>query len=55
MWSIAVHWVLLGGAGKGQPPPVFCPGPPSVNYKAICRWLILVLGLEVPRQSQIVI
>ena len=59
MWSIAVHWVcslwgFLGGSGQGQPLPVFCPGPPSVSYKAICRWLLLVLGLEVPRQGQAV-
>ena len=26
-----------------------------MSYKAICRWLLHVLGLEVPRQSQTVI
>ena len=39
MWSVAVHWVcwpwgFQGGAGQGQPPPVFFPGPPSLSYKA---------------------
>ena len=29
-------------------------GPPSMSYKAICRLLLLELGLEVPRQSQTV-
>ena len=57
MWSVAVHWVhrlwgFLGGAGQGQPPPVFFPGPSCMSYKAIYRWLLLVLGLEGPRHSQ---
>ena len=59
VWSVAVHWVhrlwgFQGGAGQGQPVPMFHPGPPSMSYKAICRWLLHVLGLEVPRQSQAV-
>ena len=38
MWSVAVHWVhwpwgFLGGAGQGQTLPVFCLGPPYLNYK----------------------
>ena len=49
-WSVAVCWVcrlwgFLGGAGQGQPPPVFFPGSPGVSYTAVCRWLLLVLGL----------
>ena len=24
-----------GGAGQGQPPPVFCPGPTCLSYEAI--------------------
>ena len=52
MWSVALYWVcrlcsFLGGAGQGQPPPVFHPEPPCMSYKAICRWLLLVLGLEI--------
>ena len=40
MWSIVVHWVhrlwdILGGAGQGEPRPVFCWGPPCLSYKAI--------------------
>ena len=50
-WSVAVHWVCRlwgfpGGADQGQPLPVFCPGAASISYKAICRWLLLVLGLD---------
>ena len=56
-WSIVVYWVLRlwgfpGGTGQGQPPPVFCLGPPCMSYKAIYRWLLPVMGLEIPRQSQ---
>ena len=28
-----------------------CLGPPSMSYKVVCRWLPLVLGLEVPRRA----
>ena len=50
MWSVTFHWEyrlwdFSGGISHGQPQPVFHPGPPSMNYKAICRWLLLVLGL----------
>ena len=56
-WSGAVHqmhwlWSLPGGTGQGQLPPMFCSRRPGVSYRAICRWLLLVLGLEVPRWSQ---
>ena len=56
MWSEAVHqmhklWSLPGGAGQGQPPPVFYPEPPNTSYK-VCRWLLLVLGMEVCRRGQ---
>ena len=57
VWSVAVHWVcrfwgFMGGVGQGQPQPVFCLGPPSINCKLIFRWLLLlVLSLEVPRQG----
>ena len=47
-------WGFLGGAGQGQLPTVFYPGPPGINYKAIYRWLLLVLGLDVPKQGQAV-
>ena len=51
--SGAVHevfwfWGLPGVAGQIYLLPVFCPGPPSISYKVICRWLLLGLGLEVP-------
>ena len=45
-------WGLSGGTGQGQPLPVFCSGLQSMSYKVICRWLLLVLGLEVPRRGQ---
>ena len=56
-WSETVHWVhwlwgLLGGAGQGQLPLVFCPEPLGISYKAIFRWLLFVLGWEVPTSSQ---
>ena len=35
-------------------PPVFFLEPPDICYKAICRWLLVALGLEVPRRSQAV-
>ena len=39
-WSVIVHWVpwlwdFLGGAGLGQPLPVFCLWPPCMSYKAV--------------------
>ena len=37
-WSVAIHWVprlwgFLGGEGQGQPPTVFCLGPPCLSLK----------------------
>ena len=54
MWYVAVHWLcwfwgFLGGAGKGQHPCCVLPKAIFRNYKAICRWLLLVQSLEVPR------
>ena len=37
---------------QGQQPHVPCLGPPGMNYIVIFRWLLLVLGLEVPRRGQ---
>lgn len=37
-----------------QPSFVLCLEPPGISYTEICRWLLLVLGLEVPRKSQAV-
>ena len=37
---------------RSVPTDVFFPRPPCLSYKAICRWLLLVLGLEIPRRSQ---
>ena len=56
MWSIVFHWVhrlwgFLSGAGHGHPPPMFFLGPPCRSCRAICRLLLLVLGVEVPRLS----
>ena len=58
MWSVAVHcacgdWGFPGGAGQGQSPPVFAWGPLSELHSNL-RWLLLVLGLEIPRRSQAV-
>ena len=58
MWSVAVHcacgdWGFPGGAGQGQSPPVFAWGPLSELHSNL-RWLLLVLGLEIPRGRQTV-
>ena len=50
MWSVTVLWVhkpwgFPGGAGQGQPPPVFCLGPLGIIYTVIYSWLLLVAGL----------
>ena len=45
-------WGLSGDADPRQSPPSFCPEPPSTSYKATCRRLLLVLGLELPRRGQ---
>ena len=45
-------WRLLEGAGQDQPLHVVCPGPPGMSYRVICRWLLLVVGLELPRRGQ---
>lgn len=34
--------------------PVFCPGPPRMNCKMICRWLLHELDLQVPKRGQVV-
>ena len=33
---------------------MFCPESQSISYKAICMWLLLVLGLEVSGRGQAV-
>ena len=38
---------------QGQPLPMSCPGPPVIRYRAICRKLLLVLGLEVLRKAKL--
>ena len=57
--SGAVHevfwfWGLPGVAGKGHPLPVLFPGSTDMSCNAVCGWLLLVMGLEVPRQGQAV-
>ena len=57
--SVAIFWVhwpwgLLGGESQDQPPPVSYAWPPGISYKAICRWMLLVLGLELPQCGQAV-
>ena len=52
-WLVAVYWGcclwgFLGGAGQGQPPPVFCPGPPFLSEKvATCA------GLEITGKAKL--
>ena len=56
MWPEAVYWITDSGAFREVQAKVscclFCPGPSGMSYKAICRFLLLVLGLEVPRGGQ---
>ena len=57
-WSEAFHkvcclWELPGGVGHGQPLPVFYLGPSSMSYKAIFRWLLFLLRLEVPGEANL--
>ena len=37
---------------QGQLLPVPCQGPSGMSYRTICRGLLLMLALEVPRRSQ---
>ena len=53
--SVPVLWGFPGGAGQGQPRPIFCLSPPRISYKVIYSWLLLVLGLEFQRWNQTVI
>ena len=54
VWSVAVHWVhrlwgFPGGAGQGQPPPLFGLWATLHELYSNLRWLLLVLGLEIPK------
>ena len=49
--------MTLGSLGKCrqcQLPSVPCLGPPGMSYKAIYRWLLHMLGLEVHSVGQAV-
>lgn len=39
---------------QGQPPFMLCIDPSNMSHIVIFRWLILVLGLEIPRRKQAV-
>ena len=57
LWPEAIHrvcwlWRLPGGTGQGQLLPVPDLVPPGVSYKAVCKWLLIVLGLEVTGRGQ---
>ena len=62
MSRVVVCSCLLGAQALGvlrcyKPGSATTSALPEVNQhklKAICKWLLLVLGLEVPRQSQTV-
>ena len=41
---------FLGGADQGQPPACFSLGT-LTELQSNLRWLLFVLGLEMPRQS----
>lgn len=57
MWSEDVHlmyWFLgfLIAVVQDQLLLVLSPEPPGMSYKAIFRWLLLVLALELPKIGQ---
>ena len=54
MWSEAVYGVHWFWSPPRSATACVLPRPPSMSYKAICSWLLLVLGLAVPRQGQAV-
>ena len=45
---------VASGEVKGEPPPVIYLGPLGMSYRVIFRWMLLVLGLEVPMRGQAV-
>ena len=45
-------WLLVACPRSSM--PVLYLGSHSINYRAICRWLLLVLGLEMGRQGRAV-
>ena len=51
-WAAGVFVLeLLGrdsGAGQGQLLPMSSLGSLGMSYRVICRWLLLMLSLEVP-------
>ena len=47
-------FILLAFGTLGPAIACVLPVATQKSYKAICRWLLLVLGLEVPRQGQAV-
>ena len=51
-----LHWlrVLLGVAGQVELQLMIYLEPPSMSYRTVCRWLLLLLGLEVLRRGQAV-
>ena len=54
-WSCPPGVLALGPPERCRPrelPHVPCPGPPGMSYRTICRWLLLVLGLEMPKRGQ---
>ena len=59
MWFVAVHWVcrswgFLGGAGQGHPTTCVLPWATLTKLKSNLRWLLVSLGLEIPKYNQAV-
>ena len=60
-WVVLLHGLRLTiqytGSGASQEVQakiscLLCLGPPGMSYRAICRWLLLMLGLEVSGRGQ---
>lgn len=54
MWCFNVVWSCPLVAQALGPPRKCSTGPPGMRYKVICRWLLLVLGVEVSRWVRLI-
>ena len=57
MWSEVVHlvcWLWCWRCSPQSAAAYALLGLPGMSYRVICRWLLLVLSLEVPRRGKTV-
>lgn len=53
-WTGAVYWVCWFWVVREVQATWVVPGTTLQELQAICRWLLLVLGVQVPRRGQAV-